>query len=809
MRNYLSYSLQMEMQDDPAQFYELLFENNTGIYVADLYVCWAYHYDKQNKFEDTERIYSMGLKVSAEPMDLLEKAQADFRFNMSRRILGTIQPDVMLCELKASHDEYASIKIKSYNLSPFDVTESLKLYQKQDDENFIGKCVSSKMIGQPKTPDMHKSLVHTIMKSAQKSRNLKPQNRPPAQKLEFNDFDGDDEKKRKLYNDSRPYPLHTDEQIGGVAGLLPGYDKIMLFPNEHICFSPEELMAYRWFKRNNIENNFTREHDPIWGSGHDVPLRWPPMFCRKSDPQEDWDLPPLNDDDLNLKPGYMFNFRWKHLYPKAGEEYSNEEIMWKKRRHHWTRKDVVRIPADTPSVFKSDADAVQAHTPIAVTRKDTPSEQLDVSPPAPTGILKKPKLSEEFKLLNDTCTTQAFNFCIKSDFVSTPKNSKVFAQPIVSEPMENVMPHSSIEFVAHNGLQDMYALQRRLDAETIDRPAASRKPLVPAGLGTFDIFVDDTECIPMTGKATPVVPATPAPPAPLIERFDIYVDKTENIPTVAQTTPKIPINPCINSKTSSTGAKEFSIYVEEKEPAIAADKIQHVSIQPQNDENAMPSTHNVYRTNVSPLKKQLAAHGASKFDHFDQFDPNLSIPISTYELNTIFKKEKSTFASKPIVAKVNVLTTNNIDNVISMDDAPETEEEYDSNDKFGRSIYVFNDECDKREVDEPEWDELTLCNDQIGSNEYKHQIVNLDETVQYIDKQLLNEKDLNPFDMKFKVALLDNIGFTEKLKNFDKNTCEMVHMLHPLKPKKTISVGMNKFNILERIGKGNFGNIFR
>lgn len=135
-----------------------------------------------------------------------------------------MQRDAMLRELKVNH------QINSCNSSPSGTSMPMKKIKMQGNELSNSRYLPGRD-RLANTPDMHKSLIHRILQSTQKSRDVKhkSQDRPPVQRLEFNDCDGNGRAVTgRCDDDWRPFPLHTDEQMGGVADLLPGYDKIML-----------------------------------------------------------------------------------------------------------------------------------------------------------------------------------------------------------------------------------------------------------------------------------------------------------------------------------------------------------------------------------------------------------------------------------------------------------------------------------------------------------------------------------------------------------------------------------------------------
>lgn len=777
------------MQDTPEQYYELLHENDVGTKVADLYICWAHHFDTRNQYETAERIYSMGLQINAEPLDLLNDAHQTFCCSMSQRILNSISAEQIKCDLTRRYRQYTNIKNESNNLV---AVNSLPKSNENDTHISSEQNVENKENEYSKTPTIRKSLIQTIIKSAQKSRGLIPHNRrATAQKLQFSNG----EEQEQSSHDLTIYPQHRDEQIDGVCGIIPGYDKIMLFPNEHICFSIEEFQAYKWFKRRKISNNFTKVQDRIWDCGYDIPFRWPPMFCHENVPQSEWDLPPLDDNDFILKPNCHFSFKIRRLYGKCIVEQSNEELLnqkWKlgMRRQRPRQRGAIDNgdnKENTNIVYNEIENDLNEQPipsqPIILCETKSPdqkvsrqvSNQFDSLPQYNENIVKKSKLSEEYRLMNDTCTTQAFNFCIKSNFVSTPKSNKCSLpstsqqhQPITNDFDCNL---KSSEYNIDWQKENVIARKLTIDANNMDRLLSNSVPKTTNNNENNSSAIVNVQ----------------------INEFEIYVDETQKTITERAQQCKWPIKAINVFNNNDENAAPNSDMVNGELNTTALDK---------NDINDATGR---FRVRSSP-RKSTESIGLSH----DELD--LSIPLNSYEREVFVKKRhriKSNNKTNDILrdfgASANI--KNDTAEVDEPDDAPENEDDYDNNDKFGRSIYVSH--LEQFDKNEPEWDEVTQHGNNIGLNEYQPQQINFDETIQYIDKELLNAANLNPFDSKFQMALLDNMGFMEKLSTFDAETCEMVNLVHPLKPKKTIRIGQNRFIILNQIGKGNFGNVFR
>ncbi|XP_075155017.1 bub1-related kinase [Haematobia irritans] len=79
-------------------------------------------------------------------------------------------------------------------------------------------------------------------------------------------------------------PITTEERPD--KNVLVQYNKCKLYPRPNVEFQPEELKAYNFFKKRNIENGFTKNRDMYWGRGPRYNIRQYPHFAKHSNPQK-------------------------------------------------------------------------------------------------------------------------------------------------------------------------------------------------------------------------------------------------------------------------------------------------------------------------------------------------------------------------------------------------------------------------------------------------------------------------------------------------------------------------------------------
>ena len=108
---------------------------------------------------------------------------------------------------------------------------------------------------------------------------------------------------------------------------VPCYDKFLCYPNVSTEISPEELWAYKWFKKREIQAPIVHDHDLIWSNVFENGARIPPGFVSKNVEQvekEEFEMFVADDDVTGFQTALV------KIYPKDGEEFSLEENLMEK-----------------------------------------------------------------------------------------------------------------------------------------------------------------------------------------------------------------------------------------------------------------------------------------------------------------------------------------------------------------------------------------------------------------------------------------------------------------------------------------------
>lgn len=337
--------------------------------IADLYLCWAYYYDYCDNFEKAENVYRKGLDARAQPIELIEQAHKQFGFSMSQRILykdestqrefrsSMDEQRLALTSLRAhKHRHVGSIRtgsaVKSHKPGRLDQISSANQLSNRKVQIFEDANDG------PTSPTASTSVVQTILNSTKKQENLREPGPWTKAKIKSKAlFSGASSSKpsfliledlpqiplpdsennyargiqlpadfvrRNLPQEEFSFQLHRDEEPA--KNTIYKYDKFMVFPSANKCYSLDELFAYKWFKRHNIENDFTREQDKVWGTGYGIPIRLPPHFIRKNAKQDDLPQNPINFEEALANGQRKFGFNINLVYT-PDEEFSPEEIL--------------------------------------------------------------------------------------------------------------------------------------------------------------------------------------------------------------------------------------------------------------------------------------------------------------------------------------------------------------------------------------------------------------------------------------------------------------------------------------------------
>lgn len=295
--------------------------------------------------------------------------------------------------------------------------------------------------------------------------------------------------KRNLPQDDFIVPMHRDDEPS--KKFFFAYDKFYLFPAENKSYSSEELMAYKWFKKQNIENQFTRCQDAVWNNCFGVPIRIPPHFTRKNSKQTEMKLESFDYNRNEETQKFAFPI---HLIYASNGEYSNDELLQSK----WINGELMSqkdVEMDLTYAFECRIEKRQEK----VHRRSTILKgRRSILPPTEFSPHNSPitrKSVEPSKLL--TTTESRISMAANEPQI---QNSVSPNEPIPSTSIHNVAPIIKSTGVIRKSFlpkrKSISNVQFKLDTVTESPPVARRKidednedKLDPP---KFNIFQDDT-----------------------------------------------------------------------------------------------------------------------------------------------------------------------------------------------------------------------------------------------------------------------------------------------------------------------------
>lgn len=434
----------IDTQSSPQELYQELYDRGIGTMCAELYIGWAYYYDAEDNFAQTEAIYQKGLDAGAVPKQELEQAHRQFGFSMSQRLLHKDETSKQkfqtklaerrnaLTSLKAQRNIHVGsirtgLAVRSYNPG---IVKQENVSPNENSSSAVpiftgGTGNSSKSMA----PENH-SIVRSFVNASRDRENIRepgPWSDAKSNKKRGPLFGASHGPRFEISEDSAdfvPIPLLVDNSNRGIQlepnhkrtnypqkpfeiapcdddkpSGFPLYDKTFLYCRglkEDFC--PEELRGYRYFKRRGIQNQMTHRYDPIWANGAEAGIRLHPYHLReyKCDPKNDLktDRPAVDSswDEIQT--------RIRELYAPVGEELSMEELRlqkWKegKIKRYIDKKhddDMLRVDMDETVVQSKRVSFAPARGSIMPPAQFDTGKKVATTPPVAPGMLM---ISEE------------------------------------------------------------------------------------------------------------------------------------------------------------------------------------------------------------------------------------------------------------------------------------------------------------------------------------------------------------------------------------------------------------------------------
>ncbi|KAH8390970.1 hypothetical protein KR215_002895 [Drosophila sulfurigaster] len=401
----------MGNQGDKIECYQEMYNCGIGTMLADFYIAWAYSYDLGGNMRKANDIFQLGIKCRAEPLEELKEAHQHFNFTVAQRMMYTDGEESAVATqelndrrlaLRSLHGQKrnntitvgsvrtgAAIKSNVPGVVQNDAPSTSRASRNANRQLEVFNDENADVVNMPPPPapttdeaEPAKTSLRSIIDSAREQENLKepiawskPHNHgkifaataahdpafaihvdeqtlPPITNYERN-FDKPFKRPPNFVAKSAPQkpwvtPVTIEDEPNSSA--LPCYDKCLTYPRPNMEFSPEEYLAYRWFKKRNDQHPFVLRNNEWWGNGATHGVRRYPNFATASKPQT---IDP-NDGYLKLPEVPSMRPMLEQLYNDEEEqEYQMEEILaikWRTKRNQMRgemdMEETVLMPQD-------------------------------------------------------------------------------------------------------------------------------------------------------------------------------------------------------------------------------------------------------------------------------------------------------------------------------------------------------------------------------------------------------------------------------------------------------------------------------
>ncbi|KAH8296918.1 hypothetical protein KR044_000821 [Drosophila immigrans] len=416
----------MGNQGDKIECYQEMYNSGIGTMLADFYIAWAYSYDLGGNMRKANDIFQLGIKCRAEPLDELKEAHQHFGFTVAQRMMYTDGEEsavatrelndrrLALRSLRGQKSKNtitvgsvrtgAAIKNNMPGVVQNDAPSTSRASRNANRQLEVFNDENADVNMPPPPPpattaadeaEPSKSSLRSIIDSARQQENLKEpiawskphkhgkiftataahdpafaihvdeQTLPPITNYERN-FDKPFKCPPNFVAKNEPQkpwvtPVTIEDEPNSSA--LPCYDKCLTYPRPNLEFSPEEYLAYRWFKSRNDQHAFVLRNKEWWGNGAAHGVRRYPNFATANKPQ------PIDVMDGYLKlpevPSLMPLL--EKLYNDGEQkEYQLEEILaakWHTKRNQMRgemdMEETVLMPVESMPRRKSFFPSIQ------------------------------------------------------------------------------------------------------------------------------------------------------------------------------------------------------------------------------------------------------------------------------------------------------------------------------------------------------------------------------------------------------------------------------------------------------------------
>ncbi|XP_055606747.1 uncharacterized protein LOC129754614 [Uranotaenia lowii] len=441
----------IDTQSAPQELYQELYERGIGTLCAEMYIGWAYYYDAEDNFSQTEAIYQRGFDAGAKPREELEQAHQQFGFSMSQRMLHKDESSKMKFKSTLEERRNALTSLRTHNKKHVSSTRTglavrstgpgiVEQRNPVHSQNNAQIAIHTEGNNEKDASSKNHSIVHSLVNMNRDRENVRepgpwtnakcnkkrgplfatshgPSFAIPEDSIELepvpltvNNYDSP----IKLPSNHKPtnYPQKPfivkacdDDKPGG----FPMYDKLALYCcGDKEDFSLEELHAYHYFKRKGINNALVRQYEPIWGNGAQAGIRLHPYHVSEYKFKND-----MKTEIPDIHQCVGIQTKIKEIYASLpNEELSIEELRFQKLKDGTLKRHINKKHDDDMLIVDMDETIIETKRisiapprgpiqKIATTKsvfhiKPTSLEKISEDPPlVPSSTNSSPEKVEE------------------------------------------------------------------------------------------------------------------------------------------------------------------------------------------------------------------------------------------------------------------------------------------------------------------------------------------------------------------------------------------------------------------------------
>ncbi|XP_034479004.1 uncharacterized protein LOC117785203 [Drosophila innubila] len=386
----------MGNQGDKIECYQEMYNSGIGTMLADFYIAWAYSYDLGGNMRKANEIFRLGIDCRAQPLEELKEAHQHFGYTVAQRMMYTEGEETTAVTqelndrrlaLRSLHGQKrqntitvgsirtgAAVKSNLPGVVQSDGPSTSRAGRNANRQLEVFNDENADVNMPPPPPPIAgeteasgdvKSSLRSIIDSARQQENLKepiawskphkhgkifaataahdpafPIHVDEKQLPPITDYERHFDKPFKYPANfvaksvpQKPWVTPVTIEDEPDKNALPCYNKCMTYPRPNMEFSPEECLAYGWFKRRQDQHPFVLRNNEWWSNGAAYGVRRYPNFATVAKPQPSDEM----DGYRKLPEVQSLKTLMAKIYNDEEQlEYQLEEILaakWREKRN--------------------------------------------------------------------------------------------------------------------------------------------------------------------------------------------------------------------------------------------------------------------------------------------------------------------------------------------------------------------------------------------------------------------------------------------------------------------------------------------